>query len=81
MTLILGAAYTLWMYKRVMFGDIGNEQVAELKDINSRETLILSLLAIVILYFGLYPSPIFEIMHPSIEHLVEHIIQPKSGGF
>jgi NADH-quinone oxidoreductase subunit M len=81
LTLILGAAYTLWMYKRVMFGDIGNEQVAELKDINSRETLILSLLAIVILYFGLYPSPIFEIMHPSIEHLVEHIIQPKSGGF
>jgi NADH-quinone oxidoreductase subunit M len=81
LTLVLGASYTLWMYKRVMFGDIGNEQVAELKDINSRETLILSLLAIVILYFGLYPAPIFEIMHPSIEHLFEHIIQPKSGGF
>jgi NADH-quinone oxidoreductase subunit M len=79
LTLILGAAYTLWMYKRVMFGEVANEQVAELKDINSRETLILSLLAIVVLLFGLWPAPIFEIMHPTIEHLFEHIIQPKLG--
>lgn len=81
LTLILGAAYTLWMYKRVMFGDIANEQVAELKDINPRETLILSLLALVVLLFGLWPAPVFEVMHPTIEHLFEHIIQPKSGGF
>jgi NADH-quinone oxidoreductase subunit M len=80
LTLILGAAYTLWMYKRVMFGDIANEQVAELKDINSRETLILSLLAIVVLLFGLWPAPIFEVMHASVEHLFEHIIQPKLAG-
>jgi NADH-quinone oxidoreductase subunit M len=79
LTLILGAAYTLWMYKRVMFGEIVNEQVAELKDINSRETLILSLLAFVVLLFGLWPAPVFEIMHPTIEHLFEHIIQPKFG--
>jgi NADH-quinone oxidoreductase subunit M len=77
LTLILGAAYTLWMYKRVMFGDIANEQVAELKDINSRETLILTLLAFVVLLFGLWPAPVFEVMHPTIEHLFEHIIQPK----
>ena len=81
LTLILGAAYTLWMYKRVMFGDIANEEVAELKDINPRETLILSLLALVVLLFGLWPAPVFEVMHPTIEHLFEHIIQPKSGGF
>jgi NADH-quinone oxidoreductase subunit M len=79
LTLILGAAYTLWMYKRVMFGDVANEKVAELKDINSRETLILSLLAFVVLLFGLWPAPVFEIMHPTIEHLFEHIIQPKLG--
>jgi len=79
LTLILGAAYTLWMYKRVMFGDIANEQVAELKDINPRETLILSLLAFVVLFFGLWPAPVFEVMHPTIEHLFEHIIQPKLG--
>ncbi|MFT7460590.1 MAG: NADH-quinone oxidoreductase subunit M [Planctomycetota bacterium] len=77
LTLILGASYTLWMYKRVMFGDIANEKVAELKDINPRETLILSLLAIVVLLFGLWPAPVFEVMHPTIEHLFEHIIQPK----
>lgn len=79
LTLILGAAYTLWMYKRVMFGDIANENVAELKDINSRETLILSLLAIVVLVFGVWPAPIFEIMHATIEHLFNHIIHPKLG--
>lgn len=77
LTLILGAAYTLWMYKRVMFGDIANDQVAELKDINPRETLILTLLAAVVLIFGLWPAPVFEVMHPTIEHLFEHIIQPK----
>ncbi len=79
LTLILGAAYTLWMYKRVMFGDIANEQVAELQDISPRETLILSLLAFVVLLFGLWPAPVFEVMHPTIEHLFEHIIQPKLG--
>ncbi len=77
LTLILGAAYTLWMYKRVMFGDIANEKVAELKDITPRETLILSLLALVVLLFGFWPAPVFEVMHPTIEHLFEHIIQPK----
>jgi len=76
---ILGAAYTLWMYKRVFFGDVTNDNVAELKDITVREGVILSLLAIVVLLFGIWPAPIFEIMHPSIEHLVEHVLQLKVG--
>ena len=79
LTLILGAAYTLWMYKRVVFGEIANENVAELKDITPREALILTMLAIPVLLFGLWPAPVFEIMHPTIEHLFDHIIQPKLG--
>ena len=78
-TLILGAAYTLWMYKRVIFGDVANDNVAELKDINSRETLILSLLAIAVLLFGVWPAPLLEIMHPTIEHLFQHVLQSKVG--
>jgi NADH-quinone oxidoreductase subunit M len=76
-TLILGAAYTLWMYKRVVFGEVTKEAVAELKDINGREALILFLLAVVVLTFGIWPAPIFEIMHVSIEQLIEHVLQPK----
>ena len=79
LTLILGAAYTLWMYKRVMFGEIANDEVAELKDINARETWILSLLALVVLLFGIWPAPVFDIMHPTVEHLFNHIIQSKIG--
>ena len=77
--LILGAAYTLWMYKRVIYGDVANENVAELKDINSREIFFLSLLAIAVLVFGIWPAPIFDMMHPTIENLFEHIIQSKTG--
>ncbi len=78
--LILGAAYTLWMYKRVIFGDIANDHVRELEDINSRETWILLLLAIAVLGFGLWPAPLFEIMHPTLTHLFEHILQSKLTG-
>ncbi len=76
-TLIVGAAYTLWMYKRVMFGDIANEKVAALKDLSSREFMILALLALPILLFGVWPAPIVEMMEVSIQHLVEHITQTK----
>ncbi len=79
MTLILGAAYTLWMYKRVIFGDIANDNVAELKDINSREIFILSILAVVVLLFGVWPAPIFDMMHPTIENLFQHVLQSKVG--
>ena len=78
-TLILGAAYTLWMYKRVIFGEIANDNVAELKDINSRETFILVILAIVVLLFGIWPAPIFDMMHPSVENLFQHVLQSKTG--
>ncbi len=77
LTLILGAAYTLWMYKRVIFGDVTRDEVAELKDINSRETLILFLLAVVVLLFGIWPAPIFDVMHVSVEQLTNHILQSK----
>ena len=77
--LILGAAYTLWMYKRVIFGEIANESVAELKDISRREGLVLALLAVVVLLFGVWPAPLFELMHSSIEHLFEQALQSKLG--
>ncbi len=77
--LILGAAYTLWMYKRVIFGDVANERVAELQDISGREVAFLSLLAVAVLFLGLWPAPLFEIMDTTINHLVEHISQSKIG--
>ena len=76
-TLILGAAYSLWMYKRVIFGDVANDKVAELQDINGRETLIMVALAIMVLVFGLYPAPLVEIMDASVAHLLECGIQSK----
>lgn len=79
-TLILGAAYSLWMYKRVIFGDVANDKVAELQDINARETLIFIALAIMVLGFGLYPAPLVEIMDASVSHLLECGIQSKLPG-
>ncbi|HKJ76230.1 MAG TPA: NADH-quinone oxidoreductase subunit M [Gammaproteobacteria bacterium] len=73
LTLILGAAYTLWLVKRVLFGQVANENVAELRDINRREFLILGVLAAVVLLLGVWPAPLLEVMHASVEHLVEHI--------
>jgi NADH-quinone oxidoreductase subunit M len=77
LTLILGAAYTLWMYKRVVFGEVTKDAVAELKDINGREAFILFLLAVVVLTFGIWPAPIFEVMHVTVEQLIEHVLQSK----
>jgi len=76
-TLIIGAAYTLWMVKRVIFGDIANDKVAKLKDANGREILILSILAVVVLFFGLYPEPLVKVMGPSVENLLQHVMQSK----
>lgn len=72
-TLIVGAAYTLWMYKRVIFGEVANEKVAKLTDINGREFLILTLLALCVLGMGLYPQPFTEIMHESVNNLLRHV--------
>jgi NADH-quinone oxidoreductase subunit M len=76
-TLILGAAYTLWMYKRVAFGAVANSHVAELTDINGREFLVLGLLAIAVLAMGVYPFPFTDVMHASVDNLLKHIAVSK----
>jgi NADH-quinone oxidoreductase subunit M len=77
LTLILGAAYTLWMVKRVIFGEIANDNVRALTDINKREFLFLSILAIAVLALGLWPDPLVEVMHATIENLLNHIAITK----
>ena len=76
-TLILGAAYTLWMYKRVVFGDVANSHVAELEDIGAREFLVLALLAAAVLAMGIYPFPFTDIMHASVDNLLKHVAVSK----
>jgi len=76
-TLVFGAAYTLWMYKRVIFGEVGNQQVAELSDANARELLVLALLAIAVLWLGVHPAPFTEIMHASVNDLLKHVAASK----
>ncbi|KON80087.1 NADH-quinone oxidoreductase subunit M [Azoarcus sp. PA01] len=76
-TLILGAAYTLWMYKRVVFGVIGNSHVAQLNDINGREFAFLGVLALCVLAMGLYPYPFTEVMHASVNELLRHVAVSK----
>lgn len=75
--LILGAAYTLWMYKRVYFGPIANDHVRDLKDLSCREFFILSMLALAVLYMGIYPAPFTDVMGESVRHLLEHVATSK----
>jgi NADH-quinone oxidoreductase subunit M len=75
--LIFGAAYTLWMVKRVYFGDVANDEVRALNDINGREFLMLALLAIATLYMGLYPKPFTDVMHVSVTELLKHVAMSK----
>jgi len=76
-TLIFGAAYTLWMVKRVVFGAVTNHHVAELKDINLREFLVLGLLAVMVLVMGLWPNPFAEVLHVPVNELINHVSQGK----
>ncbi len=76
-TLILGAAYTLWMVKRVLFGEVANEKVAALQDINRREWLILAVLALGIILIGVWPNPLLEIMHATIENIAQQAAGSK----
>jgi NADH-quinone oxidoreductase subunit M len=76
-TLILGAAYTLWLVKRVIFGPVANDNVAALKDLNGREFLVLALLAVGVLALGLYPGPLVRTMEASMHHLLEQIVASK----
>ena len=76
-TLMLGAAYTLWLIKRVIFGDIGNSHVAALEDVNTREIIMLSLLAAAVLLLGVWPDPLTSVMHVSVDNLLQHITVTK----
>ena len=75
--LIFGAAYSLWMFKRVYLGPVANDHVKHLKDINAREFLFLSLLAIAILYMGVYPKPFTDVMDVSVAQLLKHVAMTK----
>jgi NADH-quinone oxidoreductase subunit M len=77
LTLILGAAYTLWLVKRVVFGEVANDEVAALTDINRREFAILAVLAVAVLLLGVWPAPLTDLMQPSIENLVMHVLAGK----
>ncbi len=77
LTLIVGAAYTLWMVKRVVFGDVTSDKVAALKDIGAREFLFLALLAVAVLALGLYPAPLVEVMDASVAQLLEQMTRTK----
>ena len=76
-TLIFGAAYTLWMYKRVIFGDVGNSHVAEMEDVNKREFLVLAILAVAVLGMGLLPDLFVSKMHLSVNDLIAHVAHSK----
>jgi NADH-quinone oxidoreductase subunit M len=76
-TLVLGAAYTLWLVKRVIFGDIANDQVRELTDLNGREFLVLGVLAMAVLLVGLWPAPLLDAMRVTTQHLAQQILVSK----
>ena len=75
--LIFGAAYSLWMVKRVYFGEPANDHVRELQDLNSREFMMLAVLAVAVLAMGLYPKPFTDVMHVSVTELLKHVAQSK----
>ena len=77
LTLVLGAAYTLWMIKRVVYGEITNEKVKTLVDVNGREKLVLGVLAVCVLGLGIYPLPLLEVMHSTVENLLEQAAASK----
>jgi len=76
-TLVFGAAYTLWMTKRVIYGAVANDDVAALKDVNRRELTFLALLAVAVLAMGIYPKPFSDKMNPSIDALLKHVADSK----
>jgi NADH-quinone oxidoreductase subunit M len=76
-TLVLGAAYTLWLVKRVLFGEVANDKVAALKDLNGREFLMLGVLAAAVILFGVWPAPLLDVMRASTDHLAQQILISK----
>jgi NADH-quinone oxidoreductase subunit M len=77
LTLILGAAYTLWLVKRVVFGPVANDHVAHLTDVNGREFFVLGILAIAVMLLGVWPAPLLDVMRPTVENLVQQITVSK----
>ena len=77
LTLVLGAGYTLWMVKRVIFGKVANDGVASLADVNGREALVLGTLVVLVLAVGLWPAPLLNVMHVSVQHLLEQVVKSK----
>ncbi len=77
LALILGASYSLWMYKRVYLGPVVNDNVRGMSDINAREFLVLGVLAIAVLYMGIYPKPFTDVMDASVTELLRHVAQSK----
>jgi len=76
-TLVLGAAYSLWLVKRVIFGPVANDQVARLKDLNGRELLVLGVLAVAVLAVGVWPAPLLDVMHAATQHLTQQMLVSK----
>jgi NADH-quinone oxidoreductase subunit M len=76
-TLVFGAAYTLWMVKRVVYGGVANPNVAALQDVNWRELVFLVILAVAVLWMGIYPMPFAEVMNPTIQELLRHVAEKK----
>ena len=74
---MLGAAYTLWLVKRVIYGEVANDKVAALKDLNPREFLVLGLLAAAVLLVGLWPAPLLDVMRATTAHLAEQLLLSK----
>ena len=75
---MLGAAYTLWLVKRVVFGPVTSPRVAALKDLNGREFLVLGALAVAVLLVGVWPAPLLKVMQPTIHHLVSQAIADQA---
>ena len=78
-SLVLGAAYNLWMYKRVVFGTVANPKVAALKDLRAEEGLVLGLLALAVLALGVWPNPLLDVTHTSVDTLLAHLQRGKLG--
>jgi NADH-quinone oxidoreductase subunit M len=76
-TLITGAAYTLWMIKRVVYGEVGNPKVAKMRDVGGRELTFLVILAAAVLALGIYPKPLADVANPTIQKLLRHVEQTK----
>jgi NADH-quinone oxidoreductase subunit M len=78
-SLVLGAAYNLWMYKRVIFGAVANAKVAALQDLKTEEFVVLGLLAVAVLGMGIWPNPLVDVTHASVDALLAHLQRGKLG--